>query len=96
MEERREGLDFEISDLLQEINFEKSYNKVVHVTGLSELKPDSKIKRLIDKMLERNQELALQQSAVKEMMKLSAKDVRSRLDSVSGSVLNLTAKRMES
>jgi len=53
-------LDFEIEDLIKEINMEKHYAKVKNVMKLEEIKPGSKLGILISKITERTKELGEQ------------------------------------
>lgn len=56
LEDKREGLDFEIGDILAELDTEKHYSRLKN-GNLSDIKPGSKLGRLIDKMMERTIEI---------------------------------------
>ena len=61
LERERQGLDFEIEDLLKELNLEKHFEEQKGIQNLDDVPKESKLGQLIGKMIERNQELALQQ-----------------------------------
>lgn len=65
LEEARQGLDFEIEDLLKELNLDKLYQENEGIQSLEDLPKDSKLSVLISKMMERNTDLTEQQSQVK-------------------------------
>jgi hypothetical protein len=57
LEEQRSGLDFEIEDLVKEIDMESNFNKQEKQMLLSEVKPDSKLGRLMSMIRERDEEI---------------------------------------
>ena len=57
LDEKREGLEFEISDLLAEMDTQASYDGVNPDTQANELPPDSKVSQLVGKMVERQRDL---------------------------------------
>ena len=58
LDERRQGLDFEIQDLLKEVDTQASYaDHDPETTNLESFAPDSKIALLISKIIERKKEI---------------------------------------
>ena len=54
LDDRREGLDFEIQDLLEDLDTNASYEGLEpETTKPSDFPPDSKVGQLIEKILER-------------------------------------------
>jgi len=50
LEEHRQGLDFEIEDLVKEMDMEKYFAKIPENIKLEDVKPDSKVGKLINKI----------------------------------------------
>ena len=60
LEEQRDGIDFEIQDLLEELDTQKSFEIIKEETKLEELPESSKVAKLIKKIVERQQEIEAQ------------------------------------
>ena len=57
LEEQRDGLDFQIQDLLRELDTQKTFGGIEKGTKLEELPEDSKVTALVSKIVERQQEI---------------------------------------
>ena len=57
LEEQRDGLDFQIQDLLRELDTQKTFEEIEKGTKLEELPEDSKVTALVSKIVERQQEI---------------------------------------
>ena len=53
LEEQRDGLDFQIQDLLRELDTQKTFEEIEKGTKLEELPEDSKVTALVSKIVER-------------------------------------------
>ena len=53
LEDQRQGLDFELEDLVKEMDMEKHFALIPENIKLEDIAPTSKIGRLIDKMIAR-------------------------------------------
>jgi len=80
LEKERRGLDFEIEDLIKEMDMEKYYNNVQNALKLEDINPDSKLGKLIRKMRERAEEINKQQEAVQTMMKVTGPSIKERIE----------------
>jgi tRNA C32,U32 (ribose-2'-O)-methylase TrmJ len=80
LEKERRGLDFEIEDLIKEMDMEKYYNNVQNALKLEDINPDSKLGKLIRKMRERAEEINKQQEAVQTMMKITGPSIKERIE----------------
>jgi hypothetical protein len=85
LETQRQGLDFEIDDLIKEADFEKWYNEVpTEGVQLNDLPKESKIAKLIEKIMERQREISQQQKEIESMMKLTGPEIREKFSQISG------------
>ncbi len=84
LEKERRGLDFEIEDLIREMDLEKYYNNVQNALKLEDINPDSKLGKLIRKIRERAEEINKQQEAVQTMMKVTGPSIKERIEQLSG------------
>jgi hypothetical protein len=83
LEEQREGLDFEIADLIQEIDLEKFYTKGVPEMKMDELPADSKLRTLIQKVRERERESQQKFEVAKKISKAKPEEIINQLDDLS-------------
>ena len=60
LDEKRQGLDFEIQDLLAEMDTQASFEGLDPDQKHEELTKDSKISILVDKLIERQKEIEAQ------------------------------------
>ena len=60
LDEKREGLEFEITDLLAEMDTQASYEGMDPETQVAELGPESKVGQLVGKLVDRQRELDAQ------------------------------------
>ena len=84
LEEQREGLDFEIQDLLKELDTQKTFEGVEKGTKLEDLPEDSKVAALVNKIQERQQEIQAQQQHVEQIYSEKAKSITDQLQLLSG------------
>ena len=60
LEEQRDGLDFEIQDLLEELDVTTTFEEIKEGTKIEELPENSKVATLIKKIVDRQQEIEAQ------------------------------------
>ena len=77
MDERREGLDFEIHDILEDINPQASFDGKEGTT-LDQFAPDSKVNILIQKVQQRQDEIEKQKSKLIQIMDAERKSIKNR------------------
>jgi hypothetical protein len=80
LDQERKGLDFEIEDLLKEMDIEKFYAKIGETTGIEDIDGNTKLGKLIRKIRERQHEINKQQEAVQNMMKITGPSIREKMD----------------
>lgn len=64
LDQERKGLDFEIEDLMREMDLEKYYAKVKDLDKVEQIDENSKLGQLVKKMRQRQQEINKAQEAV--------------------------------
>ena len=84
LDQERKGLDFEIEDLLKELDLEKQYAQVQTLESLDQIDENTKLGKLVRKMRERQQEIAKQQEAVQIMMKQTGPSIKQKIETLSG------------
>ena len=84
LDQERKGLDFEIEDLLKEMDLEKYYAKVQTLDSVDQIDENTKLGKLVRKMRARQQEIAKQQEAVQIMMKQTGPSIKQKIDTLSG------------
>lgn len=84
LDERREGLDFEIQDLLAELNTEDYENLDPAEAQVADLPQDGLLKRLVDKLVERQQELEAQRAELERIYEEEQKNVSYQAQQLQG------------
>ena len=77
LDERREGLDFEIHDILEDINPQASFEGQEGIPP-EQFAPDSKVSQLIKKVQLRQIEIQEQKSKLLEIMDAEGKSIVNR------------------
>ena len=68
VDEKCAGMDFEIADLLQELDTEATYQELnPEEAELDALPKDGKINQLVDKIMERQKEMEAQQEELRKI-----------------------------
>ena len=67
LDEKREGLDIEITDLLAEMDTQASYDDIEPDTKIDELPKNSKVSQIVDKLVERQRKIDAQQKALQDL-----------------------------
>lgn len=67
LDEKREGLEIEITDLLAEMDTQASFDGMDPETVAAELPKDSKVGQLVEKLVGRQREVEAQQKALQDV-----------------------------
>lgn len=84
LEQQREGLDFEIEDMMKEIDLEKHFTKGKPQLTLKDLKPEDKLAILIAKIRERDSELRENAQRIEAMSKMTGALIKLHLAQIAG------------
>jgi hypothetical protein len=81
---KREGLDFEISDMLQEMDTVASFADIPENSKIEDIPINTKIGTLVNKVIERNAEIERTKLAVQEIYSTEGPKIRTALEKLAG------------
>ena len=84
LDEKREGLDFEIHELLAEIDTEATYSNIDPDAIVDQLPEDSKIGLLVNKLVARQKELEEHEEKVRAIYEREEKNVSAQVEALEG------------
>ena len=85
VDEKCAGMDFEIADLLQELDTEATYQELnPEEAELDALPKDGKINQLVDKIMERQKEMEAQQEELRKIYEREKETVQEQIEALKG------------
>ena len=84
IDEKREGLDFQIHDMLEELDTQESFSNIVEQAKAEDIPEDSKVGQLIKKMIERHKEIQEQGKHINNLYDGKNATLKEQLEMLNG------------